>query len=140
MKITLDTNVLISALIKSGNPRKLMFMIINGNHEIVLSKEILEEFFQIASYPKIRKYVSIDDAKRFLENISIVVRMIKITSKFKVVKNDPDDDIILRTCYDGKSKYLVSGDRHLLELGKFRQTKIVTIHEMIDVLISQNDS
>ena len=60
----------------------------------------------------------------------------QIKSRFKAVKEDPDDDIIVRTAYDGKADYIVSGDRHLLALKEFKGIKILTIDEMLGVLNS----
>jgi predicted nucleic acid-binding protein len=60
---------------------------------------------------------------------------VKVKSRFKKVKADPtDDDIILRTAYDGKADYIVSGDEHLLALKEFKGIKIVTVSEMLEVL------
>jgi predicted nucleic acid-binding protein len=41
---------------------------------------------------------------------------------------------VLRTAFDGKADYIVSGDNHLLSLGTFRGTKIVTVDEMLTLL------
>jgi predicted nucleic acid-binding protein len=57
-----------------------------------------------------------------------------VKSKFKVIPEDPDDDIIVRTAYDGKADYIVSGDRHLLALKEFKGIKILTIDEMLKLL------
>jgi predicted nucleic acid-binding protein len=58
----------------------------------------------------------------------------RIKSKFKVVKADPADDIILRTAFDGKADCIISGDNHLLSLGAFRGVKILTVDEMLTLL------
>ena len=39
-------------------------------------------------------------------------KIIRIKSKFKIIKQDPDDDMLLRTAYDCRANYLVSGDAH----------------------------
>jgi len=65
-----------------------------------------------------------------LEALHQTATFTKIKSKFKVVKEDPDDDIILRTAYDSKADYVVSGDKHLLSLGEFKGIRIVTVDEM----------
>ncbi|MEM2139542.1 putative toxin-antitoxin system toxin component, PIN family [Nitrososphaera sp.] len=67
MKIVLDTNVLISALIKEGKPRNLLFEILR-NHELVISREILEEVVIIANEPKIQKYVEQENIADFLRD------------------------------------------------------------------------
>jgi len=134
MKIVVDTNVLVSALIKDGKPRDLLFEIIRRKHDLIMSKDILEEFSQTASDSKIRRYVDEQDMIRFLRDVGSVSKIVKIKSRFKVVKEDPDDDVILRTCYDSKAKYIVSGDKHLLKLNRFRRIKIVTVDEMLQIL------
>lgn len=134
MKIVLDTNVLVSALIKSGKPRKLLFEIIQRKHELILSREILEEFAHVAADPKIRKYVKQEDIIRFLRDIANMAKIVRVKSRFKIVKEDPADDTILRTCHDAKARYIVSGDKHLQNLRRFRGIKIVTVNEMLRIL------
>jgi len=134
LRITLDTNVLISTLIVNGKSKTLLFMILRRKNELILSKEILAEFAETSRNPKIQRYVNEEDTVRFLRNLGSIARIIRIKSKFRVVREDPDDDVILRTAHDGKAKYIVSGDRHLLELGTFRRIRIVTIDEMLRIL------
>ncbi len=134
MKITLDTNVLISALINNGKSRILLFEIIRGNHGLILSKETLAEFAETSHDPKIRRYVSEAEIERFLRNLANVGRILRIKSDFTVVLEDPDDDIILRTARDGRVSYLVSGDKHLLKLKNFMGIRIITVDEMLRIL------
>jgi len=134
MKVVLDANVLISALIKHGKSRELLLKIVKKNIKLVLSRGILEEFLEVTETSKIRKYINEDEVIAFLRLLGTVATTIKVRSVFKVVKEDPDDDIVLRTAYDGKAEYIVSGDKHLLSLAKFRKIKIVKVHQMIDIL------
>ena len=134
MKITLDTNVLISALIINGKSRTLLFEIMRRKHELILSKEILEEFAEVSRDLKIRRYVNEEDAAAYLRDLASLARIVQIKSKFSVVKDDPDDDVILRTAHDGNAGYLVTGDKHLAKLKKFRRTGIVTVDEMLCIL------
>ena len=133
MKIVLDTNVLLSALIKKGKPRTVLSAIIR-QHNLILSRKILEEFTETVTDPKIGKYAGERDIARFLRDIANAAKIIRVKSKFKVVKQDPDDDVILATAYDGNADYIVSGDKHLLKLKEFRGIKIVSVREMLDLL------
>ncbi len=134
MRIVLDTNVLVSALIKSGRPRELIFEIVRKKVQMITSEKILEEFIEVTEDPNIRRYVSDGDVIEFLRVIGDVAHVIKVKSKFNVIKEDPDDDIVLRTAHDGRAEYIVSGDKHLLSLKKFRGTKIVTVRQMLNLL------
>ncbi|HEY4699644.1 MAG TPA: putative toxin-antitoxin system toxin component, PIN family, partial [Nitrososphaerales archaeon] len=58
--------------------------------------------------------------------------------RFKVVAEDPDDDLVLNTAYSGKAAYIVTGDRHLLALKEFKGIKILTVNEMLQALVKQD--
>jgi putative PIN family toxin of toxin-antitoxin system len=133
-KVVLDTNILISALIKSGKPRTLVFELLSREAQLILSRNILDEFIETAEDPEIKGYVDEEDVTLFLKFLDTNGKIINVKSRFKVVNQDPDDDIILRTAYDGKANYIVSGDNHLLSLGEFRGIKIVTTDEMLRLL------
>lgn len=134
IKIVLDTNILISALIKTGKPRALIFELVRKKARLILSREILDEFAKTAGDPEIRKYVNDEDVIKFLRVIGSVAKIVKVRSTFNVVREDPSDNLILRTAYDGRANYVVSGDEHLLSLKEFRGIKIVTVSEILDLL------
>ncbi len=133
MKVVLDTNVLVSALIKPGKPRDLFNKLIK-HKQLVLSKAILEEFLDVIEDSKVAKYTNEQDVTIFLNILGNAARIIEIKSKFKAVKEDPNDDVIIRTAYDGKADFIISGDKHLLALREFKGIKILTIDEMLSVL------
>ena len=133
-KVTLDTNVLISALIARGKSRTLFYGLIEGKAVLILSEEILEEFVAATKDPKIKKYITEKDVKEFLSVIRSVAAVIKLKSKFRVIKEDPDDDLILETAFDGNADNIVSGDEHLLKLKKFKEIDIVSVNDMLKLL------
>jgi uncharacterized protein len=135
MKVVLDTNVLVSSLIKAGKPR-ILFYQLTEDKQLVLSKAIIVEFLEVIEDPKVVKYTSEQDVTLFLNALGRAV-IVRVKSRFKVVTEDPDDDIIVRTAYDGKADYIVSGDKHLLGLKEFKGIKILTIDEMLNVLSNQ---
>ena len=135
MKVVLDTNILVSALIKPGKARDLLFKVADSKAQLVLSESIIEEFLEVAEDPRIRRYVSGDDMIAFLRATGSMAKIVKVRSRFKVVKEDPDDDVVLRTAHDSRADYI--GDDHLLRLGKFRRTRIVTVNEMLQLLEKQ---
>jgi hypothetical protein len=133
MKVVLDTNVLVSALIKAGKPRDL-FSKLAKNKQIVLSRAIFEEFLDLIEDPRVPKYASEQDVTVFLNTLENAVRMVHVKSRFKAVKEDPDDDLVVRAAYDGKADYIISGDKHLLALKEFKGIRILTVDEMLNVL------
>jgi putative PIN family toxin of toxin-antitoxin system len=68
MKVVLDTNILVPALIKAGKPRDLFNKLVKDK-QIVLSRAILEEFLDVIEDPKIAKYTSEKDVTIFLNTL-----------------------------------------------------------------------
>jgi putative PIN family toxin of toxin-antitoxin system len=95
MKVVLDTNVLVSALIQAGKRRDLFNKLVK-EQQLVLSRAILEEFLEVIDDPKIAKYTSKKDVTVFLNTLKNSARIVQVKSTFKAVKDDPDDDAIVR--------------------------------------------
>jgi predicted nucleic acid-binding protein len=74
------------------------------------------------------------DVRRISQNLRASARIIPLESRFHAVKEDPKDDVILNTAYDGRSEYIVSGDRHLLKLRRFKGIVIVNPREMMEII------
>ena len=133
IKVVLDTNVLVSALIKTGRPRALFLEVVRGKVQLIVSKGILEELAEVAADDEIRRYVDEEDVRKFLRLIGSAAKTVTVRSRFKAAKDDPSDDLFLRTAYDGGADYIVSGDKHLLSLNEFRGIKILTVNEALEL-------
>ncbi len=134
IRIVADTNVLVSSLIRRGKPRELILKIDGVEVRLVSSKALMDELTSVLAEKRIAKYVSMRDAERFLRYVGGRTIIVKVRSRFKVVKEDPNDDIVLNTAYSGRADYIVSGDRHLTPLREFKRIKIVAVSEMLELL------
>ena len=132
--VVFDVNVLVSGLIVKGKPEELWLKARANEFTLIISNQIISEFVNVINRRKFEKYVTKQDIQAFLEALHQTAKIIPIKSTFKVVKEAPADDVILRTAYDGKADYIVSGDNHLLSLGEFRGITIVTVDEMLELL------
>jgi putative PIN family toxin of toxin-antitoxin system len=126
--------VLISSLIRSGKPRFLWNKVIKGEVELIISRELLSEFNDVASRPKIRRYVSLKLLKQFNQVLIRRAEIIEIRTKLPQIVEDPKDNMIIETALDGKADYIVSGDKHLLMLKEFKGIKIVNVEEMLQAI------
>ncbi len=70
----------------------------------------------------------------FLSKFARRVVVVSLKRRFKIVEEDPDDDIVLSTAYFGRARYIISGDKHLLKLKEFRGIEIVTAKQMLELL------
>ena len=134
MKVVFDTNVLISALNTTGKPKELFDKATKGKIQLILSKSILKEFSEVSNDPRIRKYANQDDIIAFLRVIDSVANITRVNSRLKAVTGDSDDDVVLRTAFDGKADYIVSGDKHLLSLVAFKGIRILTVDDILKLL------
>lgn len=138
MKITLDTNILVSAFIsKQGQPSDILnIILIFPEIKLILSEQILNEFKDVMSRQEVKErfeYTS-KDIDQFIDAIRDISIIIKPTSNFKVIQNDSNDDVIINTAYDGKTDYIVSGDSHLQNLKHFKKIKIVNPRNMLSII------
>ena len=136
MRVVIDTNVLISAVIK---PKSRMGLIIQRLHQseytLVFSPEMLEELVEVYSRPKIQQKYHLDqEALNTIVGV-IVTRGESIVPTTDVnICRDPDDDMLLSLALDGHADYIVSGDGDLLSLSPFRGIAIIKPEEILDIL------
>jgi putative PIN family toxin of toxin-antitoxin system len=133
-RVVLDTNVLVSALIDDGKPRKLVLELLD-KYTVILSRQMLAELADVVSRNKFS--VTSGQVDRFLTSLVRMSQLVSDIARFKGVLEDPDDDVVLNTAYTGRAEFIVTGDRHLLELDKFKKTKIVTVNQMLEILMQK---
>lgn len=129
LRAVFDTNTLISGILHSGKVKTLVDAAVEGRIQLITSEEIIEEFSRVIKRPKFR--LSKQQQRIFVNFVSNLATVVETKSDFKVIKDDPADNIILNCAFDGKADYIVSGDEHLLKLKSFEGIKIITPREMI---------
>lgn len=129
-RIIIDTNLWISYLI-SNNFNQLDKIINSKYCTIIFSQELMDEFIEVSSRPKLIKYFEQSDLENILENIDEIAEFIQVHSKVKFL-NDSKDDFLLSLAVDGNADYLITGDKDLLEVKKYGTTEITSIAEFLD--------
>ncbi len=128
-RIIIDTNLWISFLI-SNQYNQLDFLISSKKCTLIFSQDLLDEFLEVASRPKLRSYFSNSDIESLLEIISEYSEFIEVISKI-VFLQDAKDDFLLSLAVDGEADYLITGDKELIEVGKFNKTEIISMSEFL---------
>jgi len=129
LRVVLDTNVLVSAIISEGKPRELLRKGISKEYRIVTSDLILNELATVLRRPKFR--TDKDEIHRIILALMQTAEVVDVVSKFSLVEEDPKDDMVVETAYDGRADFIVSGDSHLLALKNFKEIKIVSVKQML---------
>jgi putative PIN family toxin of toxin-antitoxin system len=132
MRVVLDTNVLISALIRDGKPRALLHRLFDEGHSVIVSRAIVEEFSKVVADRRIRRYATAHEATIFLRALISRGEAVPLKSRFRVLGSA--DDNILRTATDGHAELIVTGDAHLLALASFRGIKIRSVSKTLVLL------
>lgn len=133
MKIVLDTNVLVSAVIlRNGKPFQLLKNGELGKVRIVTSPYIIEEFRKVLAEPRIG--FTKREINTTIQKISSFSQIVNPKIKLKIIKEDPDDNKILECAVAGGARYVVSGDKHLLKLGRYKGIKMISVAEMLEKL------
>ena len=129
-KATLDTNILISALGWTGNPKQVFDKVVNGEVELFISNEQFDELSEAIEYPKFQFTQQQKD--RFKSLVLELSNFVKPLERIDAVKKDPDDNMVLEAAVAGNVEYIVSGDPDLLELKEFRGIKIRTPRKFLE--------
>ncbi len=101
---------------------------------MVISKQIMDEFYDVGERPRIRRYVTSFNVNEFTQILLHRAKIVEVRGHLPQVTPDPKDNMIVEAAVEGKVKFIVSGDRHLLTLKMFRGIRILTVGEMIDIL------
>ncbi|MDW7761745.1 MAG: putative toxin-antitoxin system toxin component, PIN family [Acidobacteriota bacterium] len=130
-RVVLDTNVLVSALLFRGPLNRLIILLEEGRIGLLISREVFLEYLRVLSYPKFG--LDTKEIRGLLENhILPFSEMVNAEPMRPVIPEDPDDDKFLALAETGRADYLVSGDRHLLALGRFGKIPIVTARDFLE--------
>ena len=125
MRVVLDTNVLVSALLFTGTASEILPLWQKGVITILLSRDVLEEYLRVLSYPKFQ--LAEAEIKALIEEELLpFVTVVKPKRRLSVVKRDPSDNKFLECALAGKAQVIVSGDKDLISIGHYRRVRIQT--------------
>ena len=132
IRVVLDTNVFVSSIFRGGKPRAIVDRIIREEIYGGISQALLDEIEDTLTRGKFqfsKEYVfsAISEIRNY---------MIPVIPKSAIhVSKDPDDDRVLECALAFKADFIVTGDKHLLQIGGFRGIKIVTPGEFKEIKV-----
>ena len=126
--LVLDTNVLISGLFFTGTPRKILDATLLGKLELVTSLDLLNELERVLKDKFSNTGIEVAQMLEIVMNAAVISIPTEIV---EAIKDDPTDNRVLECAVSGKAEVIVSGDKHLLKLKKFRDIPILTPREFL---------
>lgn len=126
MRIVIDTNLWVAALLSVPMRERVGRIIADEAVEMLADAELLSELEDVCSRPKFAHLLSPNQVTEFLQILRERLTVIKSASIVEICR-DPDDDYLLSICLDGSVDFLLTGDKDLLALQIFENTRIITL-------------
>ena len=132
LKVVLDTNVLISAILFGGKPRQILEKAIRREIQLCISESILEELQGVLLRPKF-DYTP-EAVQIILMELVSISDFVNPLKALRVVSEDTEDNRILECAVEAEANFLITGDIHLLRLGRYRRVKILNVGMFLEEL------
>ncbi|MBI2570690.1 MAG: putative toxin-antitoxin system toxin component, PIN family [Candidatus Schekmanbacteria bacterium] len=130
MRVILDTNVLLGALISPHGPSDTIYRAWRATRfELVTSAAQLDELRRVSRYPKLKAILPAHRIGTMVNNIQRAIVLETLPALPDGIEaSDPNDEFLLAMALAGEADYLVTGDRHagLLQRGSIGRARIVT--------------
>lgn len=130
-RVVLDTNVVVSALIGKGNPRRVLEFIFSGKANACLSAETFAEYAEVLSRPKFIRYPEFTEAAvATLRNLRALSLHVAPARRVNVC-SDSDDDKFLELALEAKAAYLITGNKKHFPTEAYKGVRIVSPAEFL---------
>ncbi|MBN1614510.1 MAG: putative toxin-antitoxin system toxin component, PIN family [Deltaproteobacteria bacterium] len=129
MRVILDTNVFISSFF-GGKPRAVIDLWKEGRITLCLSRDIFDEYIEVLGRLGLDNTPELEELLQFFAAGYHIVFTTR-TPDIHIV-SDPDDDKFIACALALKAGYVVSGDKALVEIGRYERIKIVTPHAFLE--------
>jgi uncharacterized protein len=135
MRVVLDTNILISALIRLKSEARQMYEAAkSGRIALVTCDAQFDEFRRVTRYPKVQRYISSAEAGTMLNELRELALYYVVNEQVEVSPN-PADNYLFALAQASEADYLVTGDKDdVLAIGKYGKTQIVTLRKLMEIL------
>jgi putative PIN family toxin of toxin-antitoxin system len=133
MRVVLDTNILISALLaNSGTPGRIYRAWVDGHFELLTCRMQLEELRLTFRKPTLAARIRPYRAGRLVNELKELATFVDPLPHVKL-SPDPGDDFLLAASEAGMADFLVTGDKSgLLGLRRHKATRILTARGFVD--------
>ena len=138
LTVVFDTNVLIPAIIPASRSIRLFRDLIMAGHRVMATPQIIDEVRdKMTTKESLRTWlgVSDDDIDRFIADLQVLCDILPghVTAD-GAVPADPKDDMIIAAALEAHASYLISEDKHLLNLGQYQGITIMNRDDFADEL------
>jgi putative PIN family toxin of toxin-antitoxin system len=132
MRVVLDTNVLISAVIYGGIPREILQAVVSGTIDMSVSEPLIKELQDVLQRPQFG--LSVEFVQNTIAELTAIAEWVVPQKHHNLIAEDPSDNLVLDCAIAAEVDYLVTGDKHLLRLKACGNVKISNPQDFVNVL------
>ena len=132
MKVVVDTNVFVSGVFFGGTPGRVLEAWRDGRVEVVLSREIVEEYVRVGE--RLANRFPGVDLNPALELLTVSATLVTLPPLPERASRDPDDDKFLACALAAGADCVVSGDRDLLDLSAYEGIVVLSPRDFFNQL------
>ncbi len=140
MRVVLDTNFWVSYLISRRPPIAdvIDIHLAHGDFEAVTSLVLLEELERVLQHPKLQRYYDPETRLRFVALVAALSELVDLPESVPAICRHPADDWVIATAVAGNAQFIVSGNKHLLELGQTGKVAIFSPRQFVEWISRSN--
>lgn len=137
MRLVLDTNVVVSALLWDGVPRRLLGVARGEGVVLYSSSPMLAELTDVLSRSKFKDKIaaSLLTVDELVDLYAELVALVRPLATPRMAP-DPDDDVVIGTALAAKADFVVTGDKGLLSVRGYEGGRIVSVSEVLEVVVA----
>ena len=130
MRVVFDTNIFVSAFVLPGSRADAaLIRVVDDIDQLVISKVIIDELLTVLA----RKFArDADELARVAVFLSDLAEVVRPRGRIDVLQDEADNRI-LECARTGKADLIVTGDRAMLELGHYREIKIISLRDYLEL-------
>lgn len=137
LKAVVDTNVFVSGLLRGPISRLVIEALRDSKFTLIISQAIFDEILEVISRPKFHNVITTEIIREFTELLKTQAVFVKPVQKLNIIIKDPNDNRFLEAAIVGKVDCIVSGDKHLLNIGSYRAISILSPTKFLKLFVKQ---
>lgn len=131
VKIVIDSNVFVSAIVFGGTPRKVLELVAEDEVMVIMAEEILTEIRRIITTKFPDFLVDLEKVEKLLE---LDAKWVRLGARTIHVSRDTDDDKFIEAAITGNAVYIISGDKDLLSLRAYDAIRILNPSNFLETI------
>ncbi len=140
LKVVIDTNVLVSALLKPDSvPELILSLILEEEMVLCLSEPIATEYEEVLKREKFKK-LDRQKVKDLLSRLKSQARWVSPTVRLQAAKGDPEDNKFLECAEEAEADFFITGNIKHFPPGKFKGTIILRPAQFLSAIAKVLDS